>query len=163
VTVAAFVVAVVALGVSVVAALSAWRSSRAAQAVAGRDADRRHEERTPQWAFTIETTPDTTARYRLVGRLTSSEAVDSVQVKITEGEGVCFTNGQDGVSPEVPFPLIAEGGPVTGGAAVVWTVAVSLGPSRTIRLTVRSTRDGDKPWETPETTQAPRDVSASFW
>ena len=155
---AAFVVAVLALVVSAWAAHSAFRSSRAAREVAERDADRRHEERTPSWTFTVANARHVDDPRLLAGRLTSSESVDTVEVTITEG-GVLFAGGQEGV---IVVSTVATRGPVAGGAAAVWRVTVASGPTRTVRLSVRSTRAGDQPWDTVETLEVPGDT-LSIW
>jgi len=164
VAIAAFVVSLFALIVSSTAVLFTKRQSDAAIRTVALDAERRHQERTPTFDGGIELVNDG-KWHRLWLRLTSPEALSSVEVEINEGSGVAFTTGQHGVNPTEPAPVLhiytADEHGATGLAPderTAWRVQLSASRSPKVRLMVRSVI-GDDLWTVPIPVDVPLDPS----
>ena len=100
-TIAAFVISVLALLVAAGSGIYARRSAIAAKEVAAIEAARHHKERAPTFEAEIESVNDG-GWFRLWLRVTSAEPLDGIEVMLDADDGIIFTSGQAGVDTNTP-------------------------------------------------------------
>src|SRR5687767_1144257 len=101
-TVAALIVSIVAILISLGSIVYARQQAQANKKIAQIEQDRRHEERTPRFTAWVE---DMGSWKRLWLRLESSKALTRLAGTLVEAEGVSFTHSQNGVDPSSPAPI----------------------------------------------------------
>jgi|SRR5665647_450052 len=142
VTVASFVISIVAL---VAAGASAWFTRTQAQAaheIAFIDRARAHDEREPKYALSVRPlNPGQPVYYQLRARLISAGPVSISAIELLEPEsGVKFTPGIEGVDPSTPSPVRAGSHPepVAVGDEAVWQLEVDDEADRDLTVRVTS-------------------------
>jgi len=150
-------VAVAALGISVIALVIAVASAKYTrdQAVESRkmrqiEAERRHQERTPEFAAEVEPVNDG-AWFRLWLTLDGATPLHRIEAHLLDPEGASFTTGQDGVAAGNARPQDAVGDFPDGllsGDRHCWRIELGKDPSAgtTVRVRVRChgrNADGD--------------------
>ncbi len=165
---AALILSVLALFMAGASALYTKRQADATTATAALEAERRHEERTPLFDVWIE--PVNHGQWhRLWVRLTSGEALSSVEVDITEGEGVEFTTGQHGVEPGARPPVLhasKRGDAGQEGMApderAAWRVMLPQNRPAKIRLKISAVQNESK-WNVAVAVTVPPDPMNMLW
>ncbi|MFJ6671729.1 hypothetical protein ACIQMJ_11530 [Actinosynnema sp. NPDC091369] len=132
--VAAFVVSVVALLLSLVSIMYTRQQAHAGKQVARIEAERRLEERTPKFTAWVESMG---GWQRLWLRLETSEPLTRLVCTLVEAKGVSFTHSQNGVDPSSPAPIknASWDKVLEHGESACWSVAFE--DNRTDKPTLR--------------------------
>jgi hypothetical protein len=157
--IAAFVISVLAIVVSGLSVVYVRSQALSAKGLAGIERARHHDERTPRFEAEIEAVSG--GWFRLWLRLTSSEALTSLEVDADESSGITFTSGQQGVDPSGSSPLRATA--MTGlvpDAREAWRISLPAKRPEQMRLLVRA-QAGDDRWDVPVLVAVPYGVTYS--
>ena len=131
---AAFIVAGLALVVSIGSAVFAKRSADETQALRAIESQRRHTERTPALDALVEEM-NQGQWHRLWLILGSSESLDSVRADILDDPDVWFSDGQNGVEPGLGRTRTATWGTIpVGKREAAWRVAFGKAAPNSLRL-----------------------------
>lgn len=162
--VAAFIVSVVALAVSIASVAYSRRQTEASEITAKLDSDRRLEERTPEFEGVVEKVGGNES-YRLSLRLTKGGPLVAITVTIVGGDGVQFSGNQHGVPGPEPRASAETVEPVRPGFAATWHVLLSDERSRTVRLVAHCRGEQGEEWKVPVQVDLPHeyDVLKSVW
>lgn len=167
---AAFIVAGLALVVSIGSAVFAKRSADEARALRAIESQRRHTERSPAFdaqveEMSVEEESNQGQWHRLWLVLETSEPLDSVRAEILDEPDVWFADGQTGVQPGVGRTRTAIWGAVpVGKRDAAWRIAIGKRAPQSMRLLL-TCAIGDDEWPLLLTVDLPStyDVANSVW
>ncbi|MGW7535713.1 hypothetical protein [Amycolatopsis sp. NPDC054798] len=154
-TVAAFVVSVVALLASGLSALYARRQATAAEQTAKVEAARRHEEERPNISDGEIQRPGNW--YRLYFRLVHTLPLRKVIAEIVDTKGVSFRQGVNGVPPlrsgkaitafyTPDFAEIPGKESLVAGDGLYWVIELDENPDDKLQIRLTCIADGGREW-----------------
>ena len=170
VTLAAFVVASLALLVSLGSAVFAKRGADETRALRAIESQRRHTERSPALnaqveQMNVEEQSNQGQWHRLWLILETSEPLDSMSAEILDEPDVWFADGQTGVQPGVgPTRTASWGALPVGKREAAWRLVVGKAAPPSMRLLLTCSI-GDHEWPVLLTVDLPAtyDVANSVW
>lgn len=170
VNLAAFIVASLALLVSVGSAVFAKRGADETRALRAIESQRRHTERSPALGaqvdeMNVEEESNQGQWHRLWLVLETPEPLDSVNAEILDEPDVWFADGQTGVQPSVGRTRTAIWGALpVGKREACWRIAIGKSAPHNMRLLLTCSI-GDDEWPVLLTVDLPStyDVANSVW
>ena len=148
-TIAALVIAILALIVAGLSALYARQLATAAAETATRDKERRHDELTPRFTAVLEPIANSRPYYKLRLRLDTAEPLTALGVRLLGAPvDVQFSNGQRGTDPDARAPVHGAFAVPNGSIAlrpyddVTWQVELNSFPDDGLRLQVDAEAQG---------------------
>lgn len=160
--VAALIIALLALIVSVGSGVYTRMQGLETKRLAQIEAERRHEERKPVFVPQVEPV-NGGAWYRLWLGLEDGPHLAGLDLEIIEARGVAFPPPQDGVDPRGREPNIATWGEIRPGERACWRIELWERQPREMRARVLARGVNGESWVIPLLVHVPPGGRAQIW